>query len=204
MSVRDLTTALALADEAGAAALAAEGPEAAMRAIAQRIHAVLGDRQAHERAGALKPGERQYFVAGTFFVTPDRQWHMLVGNVNFPPEQTRLLVPIDGGHPGWVYANQSKLLLKNTDEHGEFRQYLKTSRMGSAIFGPMFWRGEFIGQLIMAAQARYTMDETDLAVICALAHVASAAWVAHGGPAWLAREYPPAHGYKVTQQGLSN
>lgn len=204
MTIRTLPEALTLADEAGAAALAAEGPEAAMRAIAQRIYAVLGDRQAHERPGALKPGERQFFVAGTFFVTPDRLWHMLVGNVGFPPEQTRLLVPIDGGHPGWVYTNRSKLLLKNTDEHGEFRQYLKTSRMGSAIFGPMFWRGEFIGQLIMAAQARYTMDETDLAVICALAHVAAAAWVAHGGPTWLAREYPPANAFKVTQQGLSN
>ncbi len=204
MSIDNLRDVLALADEAGAAALAAAGPEAAMHAIAERIYAVLGDRRAHEKPGALKPGERQYFVAGTFFVTPDKQWHMLVGNVNFPPEQQRLLVPIDGGHPGWVYTKRSKLLLKNTDEHGEFRQYLKSSRMGSAIFAPMFWRGDFLGQLIMAAQARFTMDETDLAVICALGHVAAAAWVAHGGPAWLAREYPPANGYKVTQQGLSN
>jgi hypothetical protein len=204
MSISDLSAGLALVEEAGAAALGADGPESAMRAIAQRIYAHLGDRTAHEKPGALKSGERQFFVAGTFFVTPDKAWHMLVGNVNFPPEQARLLVPIDGGHPGWVYEHRAKLLLENTDEHGEFRQYLKTSRMGSAIFGPMFWRGEFVGQLIMAAQARYTMNATDLAVICACAQVAAAAWVAHGGPAWLARAYPPANGYKVGQQGLSN
>ncbi|MEJ0067975.1 MAG: hypothetical protein WDO24_03715 [Pseudomonadota bacterium] len=77
----------------------------------------------------MKPGERQFFIAGAFFVTPDKRYHMLVGNVDFPPEQERLMVPIDGGHPGWVYANRSKLILKNTDEHGAFRQYLKTSRM---------------------------------------------------------------------------
>jgi hypothetical protein len=204
MTIGDLPGALTLIDEASAAALAADSPEAAMHAIASRIYATLGDRTAHERTGALKRGERQYFVAGTFFVTPDKQWHMLVGNVNFPPEQRRLLVPIDGGHPGWVYAHRSKLLLENTDEHGEFRQYLKSSRMGSAIFAPMFWRGEFMGQLIMAAQARYTMARSDLDLICVLAHVAAAAWVAHGGPAWLAREYPPADGFKVTQRGLSN
>mgnify|MGYP003704530333 CR=1 FL=1 len=52
---------------------------------------------------------------------------------------TALLVPIDGGHPGWVYAHRSKLILRNTDEHGEFRQYLKTSRMGSTIFAPIVW-----------------------------------------------------------------
>ncbi len=202
MSVQSLQEGLELVDAAGAAALAAVGPEDAMRAIATRIHALLGDRAAHERPGALKPGERQFFVAGTFMVTPDKAWHMLVGSVNFPPEQERLLVPIDGGHPGWVYENRSKLLLRNTDEHGEFRQYLKTSRMGSAIFAPMFWQGEFFGQLIMAAQARYTMDEADLQLICACSQIAAANWIAHGGPAWLAANYPPRNAFTVTQAGL--
>lgn len=122
MNVQDLRPALAMMDAAGAAALAAPGPEAAIRAITRAYYDLLGDREAHLRPDALKPGERQFFVAGAFFVTPDLRYHMLVGNVNFPPEQERLMVPIDGGHPGWVYANRSKLILKNTDEHTAFRQ----------------------------------------------------------------------------------
>jgi len=180
----------------------ASGPEEAMRALARGCFDLLGDREAHARPGALKEGERQYFVAGAFFVTPDRQWHMLVGSLGFPPEQERLLVPIDGGHPGWVHANRSKLLLENTDEHGSFRQYLKTSRMGSTIFAPIMWRGAFHGQLIMAAQARGTMRPVDLAVIVACSRIAAGAWIAHGGPAWLAANYPPREAFRVGRQGL--
>jgi len=202
LDVRDSLACLALVDAAGEAALNAAGPEAAIRAIANRYYEGLGDRTAHERAGALKPGERQYFVAGGFFITPDGAWHMLVGNVNFPSEQERLMIPIDGGHPGWVVRNRSKLLLRNTDEHGQFRQYLKTSRMGSAIFAPLFWQGEILGQIVMAAQARYTMREEDLAVLVACSRAAAAAWIAHGGPAWLAANYPPPNPFKVGLDGV--
>ncbi len=202
LDVRDPLACLALVDAAGEAALNAPGPEAAIRAIASRYYEALGDRAAHEREGALKPGERQYFVAGGFFITPDGAWHMLVGNVNFPPEQERLMIPIDGGHPGWVVKNRSKLLLRNTDEHGQFRQYLKTSRMGSAIFAPLFWQGEILGQIVMAAQARYTMREEDLAVLVACSRAAAAAWIAHGGPAWLAANYPPPNPFKVGLDGV--
>ena len=194
--------ALEAIDRAGEAALNAAGPEEAIRAIAAGYYELLGDREAHKRDGALKEGERQFFVAGGFFVTPDTRYHMLVGNVNFPPEQERLLVPIDGGHPGWVYANRSKLILRNTDEHGSFRQYLKTSRMGSAIFAPIFWKGEFHGQMIMAAQARYTMRDEDLAVLVAFSRVAAGVWIANGGPAWLRDTYPPKNGFYVDKQGM--
>lgn len=202
MNIHDLRPALAMIDRAGEAALNAPGPEEAMRAIAGECYQLLGDRDTHLRPGALKPGEHQFFVAGTFFVSPDRQYHMLVGNTNFPPEQERLLVPIDGGHPGWVYANRSKLILKNTDEHGEFRQYLKTSRMGSTIFAPIIWEGAFLGQLIMAAQARYTMRDEDLAVLVACSRVAAGIWVAKGGPEWLSKTYPPSNGFYVDKQGM--
>ena len=173
-----------------------------MRALCEAYYPLLGDRNAHTVPGALKPGERQFFVAGTFFVTPDRKYHMLVGSVNFPAEQERLLVPIDGGHPGWVYQNNRTLILKNTDEHGEFRQYLKTSRMGSAIFAPLIWEGRFMGQIIMAAQARHTMRDDDLAALVACSRVAAGVWVAKGGPAWLAANYPPANGFYVDKQGM--
>ena len=130
MDPDDLHPALAMIDKAGEAALNAVGPEEAIHALARAYYDLLGDRKAHLKPNALKPGERQYFISGAFFVTPDKRYHMLVGNVGFPLEQKRLMVPIDGGHPGWVYTNRSKLILKNTDEHGAFRQYLKSSRMG--------------------------------------------------------------------------
>jgi hypothetical protein len=202
MDLSDLRPTLAMLDAAGEAALNAPGPEAAIHALARACYDLLGDRGAHLKPDALKPGERQYFIAGSFFVTPDKRYHMLVGNVNFPPEQERLMVPIDGGHPGWVYAHRSKLILKNTDEHGAFRQYLKTSRMGSTIFAPVVWQGAFLGQIVMAAQARYTMRDEDLAVLVACARIAAGAWVGHGGPAWLAANYPPANGFYVDREGM--
>jgi hypothetical protein len=202
MDMTDLRAALAMLDAAGAAALNAEGPEAAIRVLAHACHDLLGDRAAHLKPGALKPGERQFFIAGAFFATPDARYHMLVGSVNFPPEQERLMVPIDGGHPGWVHKHRRSLILKNTDEHGEFRQYLKTARMGSTIFAPLFWRDDFFGQLIMAAQARDTMRDEDLAVLVACARIAAAAWIAHDGPAWLAAAYPPANGFYVDREGV--
>ena len=202
MDIHDLRPSLAMIDAAGEAALNAPGPEEAMRAIARGCYQLLGDRSAHLRPGALSPGERQFFVAGTFMVSPDRQYHMLVGNIDFPPEQERLLVPIDGGHPGRVYANKSKLILKNTDEHGEFRQYLKTSRMGSTIFAPIVWEDAFLGQLIMAAQARYTMRDEDLDVLVACSRLAAGVWVGKGGPQWLREAYPPPNGFYVDKQGM--
>ncbi|SLN75428.1 GAF domain-containing protein [Oceanibacterium hippocampi] len=193
---------LKLLDEGGQAALAADGPEEAIHALVSRYFDLLGDREAADRPGALKAGERQFFVAGAFLVTPDAKYHMLVGNVGFPPEQKRLLVPIDAGHPGWVYANKSRLILKNTDDHGEFRQYLKTARMGSAIFAPMNWKGRFFGQVIMAAQARHTMRDEDLAVLVAISGLAAALWMAHDGPGWLEHSYPPDDGFYVDREGL--
>jgi GAF domain-containing protein len=94
------------------------------------------------------------------------------------------------------------LLLANTDEHGNFKQYLKTSRMGSSIYAPLLWKGRFVGQLIMASQARNTFAQQDLEMLRALSGQAVSLWMAMDGPAWLARDYPPADGFKVTQQGM--
>jgi hypothetical protein len=202
MDPEELRRALAMIDAAGEEALNAAGPEEAIHALARRYIELLGDRTAHLKPGALKPGERQYFISGAFFVTPDKRYHMLVGSVGFPPEQQRLMVPIDGGHPGWVYANRSKLILKNTDDHQAFRQYLKTSRMGSTVFAPVFWKGEFLGQIVMAAQARHTMRDDDLAILVACSRVAAGAWVAHGGPKWLAANYPAQNAFYVDKEGV--
>jgi len=191
------SAALALLADAGAAATAETEPERAVHAIVSRYVAVLGDRAAHLRPGALLGDERQFMVAGAFLVTPDEGWHMLVGNSGFPPEQRRLLVPIDAGHPGRVRATRQAMLLENTDEHGTFRQYLKTARMGSSIYVPMMWEGRFLGQIVLAAQARWTLRTADLDVMAALAPLASAIWIAKGGPVWLAQAYPPTDGWRA-------
>jgi GAF domain-containing protein len=188
--------------EASLAAANASDPEAMIRELVGPMLALAGDRDAWTRPGNLKPGERQFYVGGCFMVTPDEAWHMLVGNVGFPAEQRRLMIPIDGGHPAHVRDTGRALLLANTDEHGNFKQYLKTSRMGSSIYAPLLWKGRFVGQLIMASQARNTFAQQDLEMLRALSGQAVSLWMAMDGPAWLARDYPPADGFKVTQQGM--
>ena len=155
--------------------------EAALNEVTQAAFEGLGDREAHLHAGALKKGEQQFFVSGIFLVTPQADAHLLIAEHGFPPEQHRLRIPIGLGHPGWVYHHQQPLLLANTDEHADFQQILQTSRMGSAIYAPMFWHGRMIGQLITAAQARHTFAQADLDILVAFAHLASALYVAHGG-----------------------
>jgi len=187
---------------AGAAANDAAGPEAALHALAGFCQATLGDHEAHRRPGALKDGERDYRISGCFLVTPDARWHMLVGNVGFPPEQRRLMIPIEGGHPGRVMRSGQPLLLANTDEDTQFRQYLKTSRMGSSAYAPMIWQGRFIGQIVMAAQARWTYREQDLAALVLASRLAAACWIAQGGPAWLAANADPPDAWRVTPEGV--
>ena len=57
--------------------------------------------------------------------------------------------------------------------------------MGSTLYGPMVWRGQMLGQLLTAAQARYTYGPIDLDIFMSFAHVAAAVYMAHGGPEWL-------------------
>lgn len=167
----------------------ASSPEGAIHAIVKVFYAHLGDRQAHRRPDALLPGQRQFFVGGAFMVTPDNAKLMLIGNIGFPAEQRRLLVPIDGGNPGQVIATGKPLLLEDTTTRSDFRQYLSTSRMGSAIYAPLIQSGRAIGLIIMAAQARWTFGTADLDAIAALAPVAETAWRRLDGASWLGTEY---------------
>jgi hypothetical protein len=176
-------------DIAAAAAAAAATPEDVVHDAMRVMFDRLGDRTAHLRAGALDPGQHQFFVAGAFFVTPDGEYQMLVGNTGFPPEQRRLLIPIDGGHPGRVIATAAPLLLEDTREHSAFRQYLKTARMGSAIYAPLIWNGAARGLIIMAAQAGGTMRPTDLESLVSVAPAVTEGWLRTRGPEWLAAEY---------------
>ena len=161
--------------------LHAAGPEAALRAVTSRVVELNGDREAHLVEGALKGDERQFFIAGCFLLTPDKTEHLLVADNGFPAEQYRLRIPVELGHPGHVYRTAKPLMLANTDEHGDFKQILKTSRMGSALYAPMVWQGRFLGQIINAAQARNTMAAPDLETLVTLTNMATAAFVALGG-----------------------
>ena len=134
-------------------ACAAEDPEAMIRALIAPVIGIAGDRDAWQRPGSLKPGERQYYVGGCFVVTPDEAWHMLIGNVGFPAEQRRLMIPIDGGHPARVRQSRKALLLANTDEHGDFKQYLKSSRMGSSMHTCILWNNTSLIQRIICCRS---------------------------------------------------
>jgi GAF domain-containing protein len=189
MAARDVQAlrerALATLSEAVRAAGAASDVESALRYLTAATQEVLGDREAHLRPGGLGKGERQFTVSGVFLITPDRRHNLLVAEHGFPPEQHQLRIPIDLGHPGWVVKHQRALVLANTDEDPDFQQILKTSRMGSALYGPMFWHGHLLGQLITAAQARNTYGPVDLDILVGFAHVAAAIYMAHGGPEFL-------------------
>ena len=177
--------ALAALAAATQAANGAPDVERALRYLTAATQEVLGDKEAHLRPGGLRAGEHQFTDSGIFLMTPDRQHQLLVAEHGFPPEQHRLRIPIDLGHPGWVAQHQRPLVLANTDEAPDFRQILKTARMGSALFGPMIWRGQMLGVIITAAQARRTYGPIDLDLFMGFAHVAAAVYIAHGGPAWL-------------------
>lgn len=177
--------ALARLAEATRAANASPDVESALRHLTAGTQEVLGDKEAPLRPGGLRAGERQFTNSGIFLITPDRQYNLLVAEQGFPPEQYRLRIPIDLGHPGQVVHKQRPVVLANTDESPDFRQILKTARMGSAMFGPMVWRGQMLGQILTAAQARHSYSALDLDLFMGFAHVAAAVYIAHGGPEWL-------------------
>jgi GAF domain-containing protein len=177
--------ALRALGEAMRAATRASDPEAALRELTTRTPALLGDPHASRRPGALKPGEHQFSVSGLFMLTPGGQQNLLIADVGFPPEQHRLRIDVRLGHPGWVAKHQRPLILANTDEDPAFTQILTTARMGSALFAPVMWQGEFLGQLILASQARNTYAPIDLDILGVFAEAATALWIAHGGPAFL-------------------
>ena len=192
--MRDLAAfrqeALRALTRAGAEANAASGPEEAVWAITRTLPELLGDREAHLQPGNLKEGEKQQFACCCFIVTPDRASQVLLAPVNFLPEQRHTFIAIDLGHPGHVVQTKQPMILANTDEHRSFVKILQKFRAGSAVFAPLMWRGDSIGVIVCAGQARYTMSDSDLEVHVAFSHLAAAAWMSHGGYASFARNVP--------------
>ena len=135
--------------------------ETILKAFSAAVIKTLGDPSAAKTPGNLKKNEHQFSVAGFFLHIPQRKESCLVAEQGFPAEQHRLRIRDDVGHPGWVTKHKKPLLLSNTDEHSDFKQILKSARMGSAMYSPMFSNGNFIGQFITASQARQTYQIHD-------------------------------------------
>jgi GAF domain-containing protein len=161
-------------------------PEAAVAHITRIARAVMGDLDAGKNPGALKPGERDFRVAGIFFATPKRDHLILFADHDFPAEQRHLRISIYDSRPGHTVRTGQPVIIPNTDHDTTFRQILKSARMGSAVYAPVVWDGQVLGMFNIAAQARNSFDRTDLQAGMLFANLAAATWVAKGGPAHLA------------------
>ena len=167
---------------------AADNAEAALSAIGEACLSRIGDPDASSRPGALKPGEAERTNCGFFLVLPDGERMMLLGEHGWPDEQHRLVASTDNGRPGWTVRNGQPCVCPNTDEDPIFTQIFKTARMGSTIYAPLIWKGETLGLINFASQTRWTYGEADLPLVAALGHLAATAWMAHGGPEFLAAQ----------------
>ena len=155
--------------------------EAAMSIVTKTILDILGDKTAHLKPGGLKEGENQYSVSAAVMISKKKEFNIFFAQQNFPKHQYKLKIPVDHGHPGAVVKTGEPLLLSNTDDYSDFKQILDTSRMGSSIYYPFFWKGEMLGQLICGSQARYTYRKLDLEKIRPFAKIASLLWIANDG-----------------------
>ncbi len=155
--------------------------ESALSVVTKAIIEILGDKSAHLKPGGLRDGETQYSVSAAVMISKEKKLNIFFAQQNFPDHQYRLKIPLDHGHPGIVVKNEQPLLLSNTDEHQDFKQILDTSRMGSSIYYPFFWKGQMLGQLICGSQARNTYRNLDLELIKPFAKIASLLWVSHNG-----------------------
>jgi len=159
--------------------------EAAIQILNKALSESLGNRQAHLQAGNLKDGETQQFACGAFFLSEDGKENVLIGPVNYHPDQKNMRIDSTLGHPGWIVANQKPLILTNTDNEPSFVKILRTFRAGSVVYAPIFWGGKFLGQIICACQARNVMTQVDLDTLEAVCRMAGMVWAAHEGPAYL-------------------
>ncbi len=111
-----------------------------------------------------------------------------------------MMIPIGWNHPGQVVATGRPILIRDTDaEAARFRQFLRSSRMGSAIYAPIRSGGALIGQIVAAAQARFCYAEADLARLELLAAAAGLVWAAKGGACWLAADYPAPDAWRAEE-----
>lgn len=160
-------------------------PEEGVRHFTNATRGLLGDPDAPDRPGALKPGETQFVVSACFFIAPTRD-NMIVFADNFGLGRAR--ISVTDSRPGHAVQTKQAAVVKNTDEDKIFRQIIDTGRVGCSIYVPVMWKGEVIGMFNTASQARYIYDETDMKVQKLFAACAAAVWMGLGGPQLVAEE----------------
>jgi len=165
--------------DANEAAWRETDPEEGVRHFTNATRGLLGDPDAPNQPGALKPGETQFVVSACFFIAPSRD-HMIVFADNFG--LGRACISVTDSRPGHAVQTRQAAVVRNTDEDKIFRQIIKTGRVGCSIYVPVMWNGEVIGMFNTASQARYIYDETDMRVQKLFAACAAAVWMGLGGP----------------------
>jgi hypothetical protein len=173
--------------ETAASGAKAGSAEEALSIVTRACMDHLGHRELAKEPGNLKEGEKDQYACGSFFLLPGASKQILLAPHNYGPEQHYMVIGTDIGHPGWIIKNRTSLLLRNTDEHQSFVKILKTFRAGSVVYAPIEWKGNFLGQIICAGQARNVMDTADLNLLVSLANLAGALWMAHDGPSEIKR-----------------
>jgi hypothetical protein len=168
-------------------AATAPGPEEALWCITRALPGLLGESAAALAPNAFREVEPPTITTAcaVFLRTPCGKHHLITAPVNFPAEQHHELVDINLGHPGHIAKTKRPMLLRDTALHASFVKIMQTFRAGSTMFTPLLWQEEYLGVIICANAARRTYGERDLAIQTAFAGLASALFMAHGGPAWL-------------------
>jgi len=174
--------AIAALHDANEAAWKETDPEEGMRHFTRATRALLGDPDAVNRPGALKPGETQFVVSGIFFIAPTKDHMILMADNGFPADQRHARISVTDSRPGHAVQTKQAAVVPNTDEDAIFRQILSSGRVGCSVYVPVMWQGGVIGMFNTAAQARYMLDETDMRVQKLAAALAAGVWMGRGGP----------------------
>ena len=162
-------------------------PELAVAHITRIAQEVLGERASPQQPRGPKAGAAEFRCAGVFFAAPARDHLILLAEHGYPPEQHRARISIHDSNPGLVVRTGQPKIVPNTDEDPNFRQILKTTRVGSSVYLPVVWQRQVLGMFNVAAQARYALAETDLRMGLLFANLSAATWMALDGPRYLER-----------------
>ena len=163
-------------------ALQVTKPEEALAKVTEQLHELLGDKSAPDKPGSLKPGEHQFTITAVDILHPNREHFTFMGQQNFPAHQKHQQVPASTGHLAVILENEEPLRIDDLHSDPKFVQVLSSAAMGSLLTHPMKWRGEMIGFIFVAAQARGMYRQIDASILASFADVATAAWVALQGP----------------------
>jgi GAF domain-containing protein len=163
--------------EAAEASQAESDPERALGHITRVAQAALGDLE-RAREGAFR-------CSGVFLLAPSGDHLILLAEHGYPADQHRARISIMDSNPGLVVRTGRAKIVPNTEEDPNFRQILRTTRVGSSCYLPVIWQRQVLGMFNVAAEARYALSEIDRDTGLLFANLAAATWMALEGPRFL-------------------